>query len=101
MEIELSLLMVDVQLSRKGTDTTRNLSDSNPMISDSGTTLTYSTMVNSFSRSDSGNYSCIVTIRPLPKLIQPFLFYLNGTGRSMSNQTQVTTGNHWGIIISL
>ena len=97
MESELSLLMVDVQLARKGMDTMRNLSDSNPMTS--GTTLTYSTVVNSFSRSDSGSYSCVVTIRPHPNLTEPFLFYLNGTGKSVSNQTQITTGNHWSIAI--
>ena len=95
MEIELSLLMVDVQLSSQETYTMRNLSDSNPVIS--GTTLTYSTVVNSFSRSDSGNYSCVVTIRPHPNLTQLSSFYLNRTEKSMSNQTQVTTGNHWSV----
>ena len=90
MESELSLLMVDVQLSRKGTYTMRNLSDSNPLIS--GTTLTYSTVVNSFSRSDSGNYSCVVTTRPHPNLEQPSSFYLNGTEKSVSIQALITTG---------
>ena len=90
MESELSLLIMDVQLSRKGTYTMRNLSDSNPLIS--GTTLTYSTVVNSFSRSDSGNYSCVVTIRSHPNLEQPSSYYLNGTGKSVSIQVLITTG---------
>ena len=93
MEIELSLLVVDVQLSSQEMYTMRNLSDPNPVIS--GTTLTYSTVITSFSRSDSGNYSCVVTIMPHPNLIQLSSFYLNRTEKSMYNQTQVTTGNHW------
>ena len=93
MESELSLLMVDVQLSRKGTNTMRNLSDSNPKIS--GTTLIYTTVVTLFSRRDSGNYSCEATIRPHPNLEQPSSFYLHGTGKLVSNQTQVTTGSHY------
>ena len=92
MESELSLLVVDVRLSRKETDTMTNLSYSYLTISDSGTTLTYSTVVNSFSRSDSGNYSCLVTIRPHPNLEQPSSFYLNGTGKSVSIQALITTG---------
>ena len=93
MESELSLLMVDVQLSRKGTNNMRNLSDSNPKIS--GTTLIYTTVVTLFSRRDSGNYSCEATIRPHPNLEQPSSFYLHGTGKLVSNQTQVTTGSHY------
>ena len=89
-ESELSLLVVDVQLSRKEMDTIKNLSDSYPMIS--GAILTYTTVVNSFSRSDSGNYSCVATIRPHPNLEQPSSFYLHGTGKLVSNQTRVTTG---------
>lgn len=99
MESELSLLMVDVQLSRKGTDMMRNLSDSDPTIS--GTTLTYSTVVKSFRRSDAGNYSCVATIRPHPRLAQPSSLYLHGTGKLVSNQTQVTTGNLSSIAIHI
>ena len=80
MESEVSLLMVDAQLSRDGT----MLNLSNPEIS--GTTFTYTAIVNSFGRSDSGNYTCMATIRP-----QPSSVYLNGTGE-LSNATQVTTG---------
>ena len=57
MESELSLLAVDAQLSRDGV--TLNLS--NLIIS--GTSFTYTTVVNSFGRSDSGNYSCAASIR--------------------------------------
>ena len=84
MESELSLLMVDARLSRDGIKM-RNLS--NPMIF--GTTLTYTTVLNSFYRSDSGNYTCVATIRP--KL---FTVYLHGTGELSSNQIRVTTGSY-------
>ena len=92
-ESELSLLVVDVQLSRKEVGTMKNLSDSYPTIS--GATLIYTTVVNSFSRTDSGNYSCVVTIRPHPNLEQPSSFYLYGIGKLVSNQTQVTTGSNY------
>jgi hypothetical protein len=99
MESELLLLTVEVQLivSRKGTDIMRNLSDSTSVVS--GTTLIYSTVLNSFSRSDSGNYSCVATITPHQNSTQPSSFYLHGTGKSVSNKTQVTTGNHLSIVI--
>ena len=84
MESELSLLMVDVQLSRDGI-IMRNLS--NPMIF--STTLTYTTVLNPFFRSDSGNYTCVATIRP-----KPFAVYLYGTGKLSSNQIRVTTGSY-------
>ena len=83
MESELSLLMVEAQLSRDGI-TMRNLSS--PMIS--GTTFTYTTVLNSFYRRYSGNYSCIATIRP-----QSSSVYLYGTGE-LFNLIQITTGNH-------
>lgn len=81
---ELSLLVVDVQLSKDGI--TGNLLDS--LIRMSGSTIVYSTLVKSFGRHDSGNYSCVATVRP-----QPFSVYLHGTGE-MSNHILVTTGSY-------
>ena len=81
-ESELSLLMVDAQLFMLRGGTTRNLSVTNQAMS--GTTLTYTTVVNSFGRSDSGNYSCVVTIRPSS-------IYLYGA-KELSYEIQVTTG---------
>ena len=89
MKSELTLLdqVVDVQLSRNATGSrSDNIVLKSPMLS--GTTLTYSMVMNSFLRSDSGNYSCMVTIRSPPSSINIY-----GTGKPVSNQTQVTTGN--------
>ena len=60
MSSEIFLLMVDTQLSRDGTP----LALTGPTVS--GTTFTYTTQLNSFGRSDSGNYTCTATIQPLP-----------------------------------
>ena len=84
MESELSLLMVDAQLSRDGANIMTNLS--NQTIS--GTTFTYTTVVKSFHRNDSGNYSCMATIRPKTTSV-----YFYGTGE-LSNQTRLTTGSY-------
>ena len=80
-ESELSLLVVDAQMSRDGNMLI--LSDH----SNSSTTFTYTTIVKSFGRTDAGNYTCVATIRPRSSSV-----YLNGTGESF-NTTQVTTGN--------
>ena len=61
VESDLSLLMMDVQLSRDGTPLT--------LLTDSivtGTTFTYTTQLNSFGRCDSGNYTCTATVEPRP-----------------------------------
>ena len=57
---DLSLLEVEAQLSRDGTPLT--LTD--PTMT--GTTFTYTILLDSFSRNDSGNYTCTVTVRPRP-----------------------------------
>ena len=59
---ENALLMVDAQLSRDGTPLTLT------SLTVTGTTFTYTSAVNSFGRSDSGNYTCTATIRPRPSL---------------------------------
>ena len=64
---DLSLLMVDAQLSKDGTPLTltgRTMTD---------TTFTYTTQLVSFRRSDSGNYTCTATVGP-----QPTSIYLAG-----------------------
>ena len=82
-ESDLSLLIVDAQLFMRRNGVMRNLSSTHQAVS--GTTLTYAAVVNSFGMSDSGNYSCVATIRPSS-------IYLYGTSE-LSNQIQVTTGN--------
>ena len=80
-ESELSLLMVDVQLSRDGT----MLILIGPTVT--GTIITYTTQLNSFGRSDSGNYTCIATVRPNN---QPS--YLIGNRTLISKIIMISTG---------
>ena len=65
---EIFLLTVDAQLSRDGIPLTL----AGPIVT--GTTFTYTIQLNSFGRSDSGNYTCTATIRP-----HPTSTYLTGT----------------------
>ena len=60
VDSDLSVLMVDTQLSRDGTPLTL----SGPTVA--GTTFTYTIQLDSFEWSDSGNYTCTVTLRPRP-----------------------------------
>ena len=79
---DLSLLIVDIQLSwPNGT----MLILTGPKVA--GTTLTYTTQLNSFRRSDSGNYTCTATIRS-----QPSTTYLTGNITLSPSKLQVTTG---------
>ena len=80
MESELSLLIVDVQLSRDGAP----IALSGPTVS--RTTFIYTAQLNSFGRNDSGNYTCTATVRP-----QPALTFLTGVGRTF-NTAKITTG---------
>ena len=80
MESDLSLLMVDAQLSRDGTPLTLTSQTV------TGTTFTYTRRFESFGRSDSGNYTCTATIRP-----QPSSTYLTGSG-SQSDTAKITIG---------
>ena len=73
---EIFLLMVDTQLFHDGT----LLTLTGPTVS--GTTSTYTTQLNSFGRSDSGNYTRTATVR-----LEPTLTYLTG------NETLSTTVN--------
>ena len=81
LESELSLVTVEAELSTPNEPT---LSLSNPIVS--GTTFTYSTQLNSFERSDSGNYLCTATVRPLSTAT-----YLTGVG-ILSNTIRITVG---------
>ena len=81
LESELSLVTVEAELSTPNEPT---LSISNPMVS--GTTFIYSTQLNSFERSDSGNYVCTATVRPLSTMT-----YLTGVG-ILSNTIRITVG---------
>ena len=65
---EIFLVRVIAQLSRDGTQ----LAVAGPVVT--GTTFTYTAQLNSFQRSDFGNYTCTVTIKP-----QPSSTYLTGT----------------------
>ena len=77
---ELSLLVVSAQLSGPN-----GIIGNSSSLTISGTSFTYATVVNSFGRSDSGNYMCAATIRSSSD-------FLYGIGE-LSNQTRVTTGN--------
>ena len=81
MQSELSLLMVDAQLSRDGTP----LAMTNPTVS--GTSFIYTTQLNSFGSNDSEKYTCTATIRP-----QPTSTYLTGMA-TMSDTARIITGN--------
>jgi hypothetical protein len=81
MGSENALLMVDAQLSRDGTPLAL------PSLSVSGTTFTYTTQLNSFGRSDSGNYTCTATVRP-----QSAAVYLTGN-ETLSSNINIRAGN--------
>ena len=83
MESELSLLIVDAQLSRDGVP----LAQTNPTVS--GTAFIYITQLNSFRRNDSGNYTCTATVRP-----QPTSTFFTGMGMDRTfNTVRITTGS--------
>ena len=60
VDSDLSLLMVDAQLSRDGTPLTLT----GPTVA--GTTFTYTIQLNTFGRNDIGKYTCTATVRPQP-----------------------------------
>ena len=78
---DLSLLSVDVQLSRNGSPLTRT----DPTVTD--TALIYNIGLNSFSITEVGNYTCNATIRPRSNAT-----YLNVNASLLSNELLVTTG---------
>ena len=58
VDSDLSLLMVEAQLTRDGT----TLTLTGPKVT--GTTFTYTIQLDSFSRNDSGKYICTATVTP-------------------------------------
>ena len=81
LESELSLLMVDAQLSRDGT----MLSLSGPIVT--GMTFTYTQRFESFRRIDSGNYTCTAAVKP-----RPTATYLITSETHHSDVKLITTG---------
>ena len=81
MESEISLLMVDAQLSRDGVPLTL----SSPTLT--GTTVSYDATVSSFSETDVGNYTCSATITPRPSST-----FLTGMGQLQSSPFEITIG---------
>jgi hypothetical protein len=77
---EILLLMVEAQLLRDGTPLT--LTEQTIR----GTTFTYTTQINSFGRSDSGNYTCTVTVEP-----EPTLTYVTGN-KTLSATVNIKAG---------
>ena len=80
LQSDLSLLMVDVQMSRDGTILTLT----GPTVTD--TTFTYTIQLDSFGRRDSGNYTCKTAV----SLQQPSI-YLTGID-VLSAMAKVITG---------
>ena len=79
LQSDLTLLMVSTQLTHpNGT----MLSLSNTI---RGTTFTYTTQLNSFGRSDSGNYKCTAGVR-----LQPIATFLMGSD-SRTSTAKITT----------
>ena len=72
VDSDLSLLMVDAQLSRDETPLTLT----GPTVT--GTTFTYTTQLDSFGRNDSGNYTCSATVTRA----QSSSTYLTGSGQA-------------------
>ena len=79
---DVSLLMVDAQLSRDGTPLTLT----RPTVS--GTSFIYATQFNSFGRTDSGNYTCSATVRPQPNAV-----YLTGN-EMLTSVINIETGKY-------
>ena len=89
LESDLSLLMVSAQLTHPN-GTILSLSNTTR-----GITFTYTTQINSFRRSDSGNYLCTATVSPLPSNS-----FLSGGG-SQSGTLEVAVGEAIDLTLEL
>ena len=78
---DLSLLMVDAQLSRDGTI----LNPTGPIVT--GTTFTYTIRLDTFGRNDSGNYNCTANVTLLQSSI-----YLAGIGHGTAISEIIVIG---------
>ena len=76
---DLSLLMVEIQLSKDGM-----LLHNSTQPPATDITFIYTTQISSFGRSDFGNYTCSATVRPLPSII-----YLTGNEILQSNTVNI------------
>ena len=79
---EIFLLTVNAQLSKDGTP----LALDEPRVRD--TAITYTAQLNSFQKSDFGNYTCTATIR-----LQPSSTYLIGTD-TLSDTLTIKAGKY-------
>ena len=82
VDSDLSVVMVDAQLSRDGTPLTLT----GPTVA--GTTFTYTIQLNSFGNDDIGNYTCTAMVRPQ----QPSTFLTESS--EQSDTARVTSGNY-------
>ena len=82
VESDLSVVIVDAQLSRDGTPLTLT----GPTVA--GTTFTYTIQLDSFEKNGSGNYTCTATVRP-----QQSSTFLTG-GSVLSNTVSIKAGMH-------
>lgn len=87
---EVSMLVVEVLLFRDGTQVAV------PRPTVTGITFTYTTMVNSFGSSDSGNYTCTATVRPHSSST-----FLTGSQTLQSNAVRIVAGMCSSIINQL
>ena len=87
VDSDLSLLMVDAQLSKDETPLTLT----GPTVT--GTTFTYTIQLDSIGKNDSGNYTCSATVTQ----VQPTSTYLTGSGQA-TTVDEVVIGNY--VIIS-
>ena len=81
VDSDLSVVMVDTQLSRDGTPLT-------PTDTMDDTTFTYTVQLDSFGNDDIGNYTCISIVRPR----QPSTFLTESS--EQSDTARVTSGNY-------
>ena len=88
VDSDLSLIMVDAQLSRDGTPLTLT----GPTVT--GTTFTYTIQLDSFGRNDSGNYTCSATVTR----VQPTSTYLTGSGQA-TTVVEIVVGKNFKKIL--
>ena len=86
VESDFSILVINLHLAKDG-----NIIPSQAQNTTSISSKSWTYTINSFGRSDSGNYTCSATISPQRGL----LTYLIQSERSNSCVVQITTGNNF------